>query len=161
LRRGLRAGTLGLTTSRIFKHRAKDRRYTPGLTAMEPELAGLALAMKRAGSGVIEVNSDFGDGDFEKLRAAAEIAQRPLSVLSLQVHNAPDLWKDTLAGITAGRVGGQNVDCGPNYPITSIRAGYAICCRVRFVCESPSTTNPNLPAASPRTRKRRDATPWI
>jgi N-acyl-D-aspartate/D-glutamate deacylase len=109
LEQSLRAGALGLTTSRTIKHRAKDGRYTPGLTAMEPELAGLALAMKRAGSGVIEVNSDFGDGDFEKLRAAAEIAQRPLSVLLLQVHNAPDLWKDTLAGITAARARGQNV----------------------------------------------------
>lgn len=109
LEQSLRAGALGFTTSRTIKHRAKDGRYTPGLSAMEPELAGLALAMKRAGSGVIEVNSDFGDGDFEKLRAAAEIAQRPLSVLLLQVHNAPDLWKDTLAGITAARAGGQNI----------------------------------------------------
>ncbi len=109
LEQSLRAGALGFTTSRTIKHKAKDGRYTPGLTAMEPELAGLALAMKRAGSGVIEVNSDFGDGDFEKLRAAAELAQRPLSVLLLQVHNAPDLWKDTLAGITAARARGQNV----------------------------------------------------
>ena len=109
LEKSLRAGALGFTTSRTIKHKAKDGRFTPGLTAMEPELAGLALAMKRAGSGVIEVNSDFGDGDFEKLRAAAELAQRPLSVLLLQVHNAPDLWKDTLAGITQARARGQNV----------------------------------------------------
>jgi N-acyl-D-aspartate/D-glutamate deacylase len=109
LEQSLRAGALGFTTSRTIKHKAKDGRYTPGLTAMEPELAGLALAMKRAGSGVIEVNSDFGDGDFEKLRAAAELAQRPLSVLLLQVHNAPNVWKDTLAGITNARARGQNV----------------------------------------------------
>ena len=109
LEQSLRAGALGFTTSRTIKHKAKDGRYTPGLTAMEPELAGLALAMKRAGSGVIEVNSDFGDGDFEKLRAVAELAQRPLSVLLLQVHNAPDLWKHTLAGITQARARGQNV----------------------------------------------------
>ena len=109
LEESLRAGALGFTTSRTIKHKAKDGRYTPGLTAMEAELAGLALAMKRAGSGVIEVNSDFADGDFEKLRAVAELAQRPLSVLLLQVHNAPDLWKDTLTGITAARARGQQV----------------------------------------------------
>ncbi len=109
LEQSLRAGALGFTTSRTIKHKAKDGRYTPGLSAMEPELAGLALAMKRAGSGVIEVNSDFGDGDFEKLRAAAKLAQRPLSVLLLQVHNEPDLWKGTLASITAARARGQNV----------------------------------------------------
>ena len=109
LEQSLHAGALGFTTSRTIKHKAKDGRYTPGLSAMERELAGLALAMKRAGSGVIEVNSDFGDGDFEKLRAAAELAQRPLSVLLLQVHNAPDLWKETLGGITKARARGQNV----------------------------------------------------
>lgn len=105
----LHAGALGFTTSRTIKHKAKDGSFTPSLSAAEPELAGIALAMKRAGRGVIEVNSDLGEGDFEVLRAAAELAQRPLSVLLLQVHNAPDLWRDTLAGIRAARKRGQEV----------------------------------------------------
>jgi N-acyl-D-aspartate/D-glutamate deacylase len=109
LEEALRAGALGFTTSRTTKHRTKDGRFTPGLSAAEPELTGIALAMRRAGTGVIEVNSDFGDGDFEKLRAAAEIAQRPLSVLLLQVHNAPDLWKDTRARIHEARRQGLEV----------------------------------------------------
>ena len=109
LEASLRAGALGFTTSRTVKHRAKNGRFTPGLSAAEPELAGLALAMKRAASGVIEVNSDFGDGDFARLRAAAEIAGRPLSVLLLQVHNAPELWRDTLKQIYAARADGLNV----------------------------------------------------
>jgi N-acyl-D-amino-acid deacylase len=105
----LRAGALGFTTSRTIKHRAKDGSYTPSLTAAEPELAGIALAMRRAGRGVIEVNSDFGAGDFERLRAAAELASRPLSVLLLQVHDSPDLWRETLAGIHAARAQGLEV----------------------------------------------------
>jgi N-acyl-D-aspartate/D-glutamate deacylase len=109
LEAALRAGALGFSTSRTVKHRAKDGRYTPSLSAAEPELAGLALAMRRAGSGVIEVNSDFGDGDFERLRAAAELAGRPLSVLLLQVHNAPELWRETLAHIHAARAAGLQV----------------------------------------------------
>ncbi len=109
LESALRAGALGLTTSRTRKHRAKDGRFTPGLSAGDPELAGLAAAMRRANAGVIEVNSDFGDGDFEHLRAAAEIAGRPLSVLLLQVHNAPDLWRDTRAQIHAARAQGMDV----------------------------------------------------
>ncbi len=105
----LHAGALGFTTSRTIKHKAKDGSYTPSLTAAEPELAGIAAAMRRANKGVIEVNSDFGDGDFEILRAAAELAQRPLSVLLLQVNNAPDLWRETLAGIHDARRRGQAV----------------------------------------------------
>ncbi|MEZ5650409.1 MAG: amidohydrolase family protein [Burkholderiaceae bacterium] len=99
LERALHDGALGFTTSRTVKHRAADGRPTPSLSADEPELAGLARAMRRAGKGVIEVNSDFGAGDFGLLREAAELAGRPLSVLLVQVDNAPQLWAQTLAGV--------------------------------------------------------------
>ena len=110
LEQALHAGALGLTTSRTTKHRARDGRLTPGLSAGEPELFGLAAAMKRAGRGVIEVNSDFGPGDFEALRAAAAVAKRPLSVLLLQVNNAPDLWRKTRAQIHEARKSGVTVN---------------------------------------------------
>lgn len=110
LEEALHAGALGLTTSRTTKHRARDGRLTPGLSASEPELFGLAAAMKRAGRGVFEVNSDFGPGDFEALRAAAAVAGRPLSVLLLQVNNAPDLWRKTRAQIHAARAAGLSVN---------------------------------------------------
>ncbi len=105
----LRAGALGITTSRTTKHRARDGRYTPSLTAAEPELFAIAAALRRAGKGVLEVNSDFGDGDFEILRAAAEAAGRPMSLLLLQVDNAPDLWRRTLDQIHAARRAGLDV----------------------------------------------------
>jgi N-acyl-D-amino-acid deacylase len=49
----LRAGAFGFSTSRTTKHRAADGRPTPSLSAEEPELAGIARAMRRAGTGVI------------------------------------------------------------------------------------------------------------
>jgi len=110
LEQALRAGALGFTTSRTTKHRARDGRLTPSLSAGEAELFGLAAAMKRAGRGVIEVNSDFGPGEFEILCAAAQVANRPLSVLLLQVNNAPDLWRETRAQIHAARDAGINVN---------------------------------------------------
>lgn len=109
LEESLKAGALGFTTSRTIKHRARDGRMTPSLSAREPELFGLAKAMRRAGRGVLEVNSDFVPGEFEILRAAAEVSGRPLSVLLLQVHNAPDRWKQTLADIHAARAAGLDV----------------------------------------------------
>ncbi|MBL6951872.1 MAG: amidohydrolase family protein [Alphaproteobacteria bacterium] len=96
LEQSLGAGALGFTTSRTVKHRAADGRLTPSYGAEEAELTGLAQAMKRAGAGVLEVNSDFGEGDFARLRMAAEIAGRPLSVLLVQVDKAPNLWRETL-----------------------------------------------------------------
>ena len=110
LEQALATGALGFTTSRTIKHKAKDGRFTPSLSAHEPELFGLAAAMKRAGRGVIEVNSDFGPGEFEVLRGAAEVANRPLSVLLLQVNNAPELWRETRAQIHEARKAGLNVN---------------------------------------------------
>ncbi len=106
LEEALLAGALGFTTSRTTKHKARDGRLTPSLSAREPELFALARAMKRAGRGVLEVNSDFGPGEFEALRAAAEIAGRPLSCLLVQVQAQPDLWRETLGQIHAARADG-------------------------------------------------------
>ena len=99
LEEALAAGAFGFSTSRTTKHRAADGRPTPSLSAEEPELAGIASAMKRAGSGVIQVNSDFGPGEFTLLRAAAELAQRPLSLLLVQMDVAPNRWSETLLSV--------------------------------------------------------------
>ncbi|MCC7271501.1 MAG: amidohydrolase family protein [Alphaproteobacteria bacterium] len=105
----LAAGAFGLTTSRTRKHKASDGRLTPGLSAAEPELHALALAMKRAGKGVFEVNSDFGPGEFEILRGFAEVSGRPLSCLIVQVDKQPELWRETMAQIHAARRAGLEV----------------------------------------------------
>lgn len=109
LEQALRAGALGFSTSRTVKHRAADGRPTPSLSAGDAELHGLARALRRAGRGVLQVNSDFGRGEFETLRAAAELSGRPLSVLLLQSDDAPELWRETLARIHAARRDGVDV----------------------------------------------------
>jgi N-acyl-D-aspartate/D-glutamate deacylase len=103
----LRAGALGFTTSRTTKHRARDGRFTPSLSAREAELFGIAQGMKRAGSGVLQVNSDFGPGEFEALEAAAALAGRPLSCLLVQVDAQPKLWRETLDQIHGVRKAGR------------------------------------------------------
>lgn len=106
LEEALAEGALGFTTSRTTKHRAKDGRLVPSLSAREPELAGLARAMSRAGRGVLEVNSDFGPGEREAMQEAAVIAGRPLSCLLVQVNQHPRLWRETLDWIHAMRTKG-------------------------------------------------------
>jgi N-acyl-D-aspartate/D-glutamate deacylase len=109
LEAALRAGALGFSTSRTVKHRAKDGRPVPSLSAGEAELLGLADAMRRAGRGVLQVNSDFGPGEFDALRAAAQRSGRPLSVLLLQTDHQPELWRETLADIHGARAAGLAV----------------------------------------------------
>jgi len=118
LEEALAAGALGFTTSRTTKHRAADGRVTPGLSAGEPELLGLAAAMKRSGKGVIEVNSDFGPGEFEAMRAAAEVSGRPLSCLIVQVRDSPDLWRETMQHIRDARADG--VQCNGQVHVRGI-----------------------------------------
>src|SRR4051794_39896244 len=80
VKEALAAGALGFSTSRTVKHRAADGRYTPGLTAGDPELLGIAAAMAEAGTGVLQANSDFGTPEeFRLLRRMAEVSGRPLS----------------------------------------------------------------------------------
>ena len=98
---GLRCGALGFSTSRTTKHRSADGNPTPSLSAGEAELTGIAQAMGRAGSGVIQVNSDMGPGEMDTLVQAARTSGRPLSVLLLQVNQAPELWRETLSAIEA------------------------------------------------------------
>ena len=105
----LLAGALGVTTSRTVKHRARDGSFTPSLTAREPELMAIAQAMRQVNRGVLEVNSDFGEGDFAILRAVTELSGRPMTLLLLQVDNAPDLWHTTLLQIHEARAAGLSV----------------------------------------------------
>jgi len=63
--------------------------------------------MRRAGRGVLQVNSDFGPGEFEALDAAARVAGRPLSCLLVQVDAKPGLWRETLDQIHAVRREGR------------------------------------------------------
>ena len=109
IEQGLAAGAFGFTTSRTPKHRAADGRPTPSLTAEHPELAGIAAAMKRAGAGLIQVNSDFGPGEFSLLRKTAELAGRPLSVLLVQMAIAPERWAETLASVDQACADGLDV----------------------------------------------------
>ncbi len=103
----LNAGAMGVTTSRTTKHKARDGRFTPSLSAREAELFALAEGMKRARTGVLQVNSDFGPGEFEALDAAAKLAGRPLSVLLVQVDAQPRLWRETLDQVNAVRKSGR------------------------------------------------------
>lgn len=106
----LAAGALGFTTSRTHKHKAADGRPTPGRSATDAELAGIARGMAAAGAGVIECNADFfGPEDFAVLARMVEVSGRPLSVLLLQVDAHPELWRETLADIRAAQQRGLPV----------------------------------------------------
>ena len=115
---GLKAGALGISTSRTTKHKSSDGTLTPSLSADDKELAGIAEGLKRANAGLIQCNSDMGPGEMEILIQAAQLSKRPLSVLLIQYNDFPDRWRETLKYIkqanslgikTTGQVGSRPI----------------------------------------------------
>jgi N-acyl-D-aspartate/D-glutamate deacylase len=93
----VRAGAFGFTTSRTKKHRAADGRFTPSLSAQRRELLGIAEALGVAGTGVLQINSDFATPDeVDLVRQMAEVSGRPLSFSLIQLDDRPDQWRELL-----------------------------------------------------------------
>jgi N-acyl-D-aspartate/D-glutamate deacylase len=116
----MRQGALGFGTSRTINHKASDGRHIPTLTAEESELTAIAMGMKDAGTGVMQIVSDLRDIDAEiaMLRRIMEKSGRPLSISLAQNDRAPDRWRQTLGLIS------QAVDDG--LPVKAQVCGRAI-----------------------------------
>ncbi len=88
------AGAFGFSTSRTLSHRSLSGEYTPTLRAHEDELTGIALGMRDAGAGFLEIVSDWNDPDpeseFAMLRRVVEACGRP-AVFSLAQHTLQQL----------------------------------------------------------------------
>jgi N-acyl-D-aspartate/D-glutamate deacylase len=99
----MRAGALGFSTSRTLNHKTVKGDPTPSLRATEAELTGIALGLKDAGSGVIEMISDFNQPDlateFGMIRRIVEASGRPLTLSLAQGLSSGDGWKRILRSI--------------------------------------------------------------
>jgi N-acyl-D-aspartate/D-glutamate deacylase len=106
----MQAGAFGFTTSRSLNHMTVSGDPTPTLKARENELTGIAMGLKDAGKGVIELIGEFDEEDrTEELAMLHRIMResgRPLSVTLTQRHRDPDGWRDILAGIDAANAEG-------------------------------------------------------
>ncbi|MEJ0026776.1 MAG: amidohydrolase family protein [Rhizomicrobium sp.] len=96
----MRAGALGFSTSRTLNHKTVKGDPTPSLRATEAELTGIALGLKDAGSGVIEMISDFNQPDlateFAMIRRVVETSGRPLTLSLAQGHSHAEGWRRIL-----------------------------------------------------------------
>jgi N-acyl-D-aspartate/D-glutamate deacylase len=106
----MRAGALGFTTSRTLNHRTVKGDPTPSLRASEAELSGIARGLADAGSGVIELISDFDtpdlDTEFAMIERLIARSGRPLSLSLAQAGKSPDGWREILRRIEAAARGG-------------------------------------------------------
>ncbi|HEY8698256.1 MAG TPA: amidohydrolase family protein [Rhizomicrobium sp.] len=106
----MRAGALGFSTSRTLNHRTVKGDPTPSLRASEAELSGIAMGLADAGSGVIELISDFDtpdlDTEFAMIERLIARSGRPLSLSLAQAGKSPDGWRVILSRIEEAARGG-------------------------------------------------------
>jgi N-acyl-D-aspartate/D-glutamate deacylase len=113
----IRAGAMGFTTSRTYVHRTSRGQQIGTLRASTDEVLGIAAALRRAGTGVIQLISDAYQSTDDELvaneiellgRIATEVG-RPLSFTVQQNDDAPDRFRELLAAIEGWREAGADV----------------------------------------------------
>jgi N-acyl-D-aspartate/D-glutamate deacylase len=105
---GIKAGALGFSTSRTINHKTLDGRHIPTLRADEAELAEIAQALAKAGTGWLQVISDFDEPEEEMalLRRLVERSGRPMSITILQRDNKPEEWRSLMSRVAEAQKAG-------------------------------------------------------
>lgn len=89
----VRAGAVGVTTSRTLAHRFRDGRPAPSVGSEEAEVLALAAGLKDAGRGVFQMVPDMdisAEKRFSLLRRIAEVSGRPVSFTFLERGGTSD-----------------------------------------------------------------------
>lgn len=111
----VRAGAFGFSTSRTIAHKTLAGDPTPTLRAQEAELMGIALGLKDAGAGFIEMTSDWNTPDpateFAMVRRVMQASGRPLVFSLNQRHDRTTAWMDLLELSTLAAKDGLPVRC--------------------------------------------------
>ncbi len=119
----LRAGALGVSTSRTIGHRSVSGEPVPGTFAARDELLALAEGLKRAGHGVFEaiVAGTIGQlpglgGEkatpIEELPLLVDVSRhsgRPVTFTVAQLFEGPDDWREVIDAAAAANAEGASL----------------------------------------------------
>jgi N-acyl-D-aspartate/D-glutamate deacylase len=101
----MHAGAIGFSTSRTLNHRMPNGDPIPSQGARGDELSGIAMGLKDAGRGVLQIISDFFPdqraAEFGLMRDMVQASGRPLSLTMLQRNHDPEGWRDVMGMVEA------------------------------------------------------------
>lgn len=105
----MRSGAIGFSTSRWLHHKSSTGEHMPSLNAEADELVGIAMGMKDAGRGVVQLISELEDVDseFEIFRRVAGESGRPVS-MSVSQDLGPTHWRKVLSKIEEANADGMH-----------------------------------------------------
>lgn len=92
----VRAGALGVSTSRNLSHRFRDGTPAPSVKTEEDELMALAAGLADAGTGVFQMIPNLeteAEGETALMKRIAERAGRPLSFSFISDFRMPQNWQ--------------------------------------------------------------------
>ncbi len=108
----IRAGALGVTTTRSFSHRFRNGDPVPTLDTERAEVMALAAGLGDTGTGVFQLIDNAREGAarrIEMLREIAKVSGRPVSFTLAEVTNGEEDMLQILQGITTANADGYAV----------------------------------------------------
>ena len=108
----IRAGALGVTTTRNTAHRFRDGRSVPTVLSEDDETLALAAGLRDAGAGVFEILADDRRSPVERmafLRRIAETSGRPVSFTLAQDSRFPGQWFELVSELEAANRDGLTI----------------------------------------------------
>jgi N-acyl-D-aspartate/D-glutamate deacylase len=105
----VRAGALGVSTSRNYAHRFRTGELAPSVPTEEQEVLALAAGLRDVGAGVFQMVPSYDIGAAERfalLRKIAEASGRPVSFTFMQTPQNPGDWRDILDELARAQADG-------------------------------------------------------
>ena len=111
VRDGVKAGALGLSTSRTLVHRTREKAFVPGTFAAVDEMMGIGRALGDAGHGVFEIITDVTgeDANLEWMAQLSKETGRPISLAALISRRAQMKMHEIMSFIERSNADGARI----------------------------------------------------
>jgi N-acyl-D-amino-acid deacylase len=98
----IRAGAIGVSTSRSLNHRAKNGQLAPSVETAKDEVLALARGLGEAGAGVFQIITELSEApesEVDLIERIAEVSKRPVSFSLAETMDRPENWRRMLTAM--------------------------------------------------------------